>query len=705
MVIKFKDSEKKLLRILLNSEVTYTAEELSEKMNVSRRSIFYLMKSISKKLLSLNIAPIKNIHGEGYYLSDASKQLISQLTLHESGREDCHSKPNLEIRQAIFFLFLIVNMKVSTLSEISYVTNVSMNTVLNDQKSLLEKLQKFSLDSYGDRNGHHVVGNEKDIRSYIQSNWKALNEAFNVLFRYRKNSNFNELNNIEVYESIIAKWLDLIEANNYFYFSDDSKKRIKFIYALIVSRMMHHHHLKNTDLSLSEEEKNLLETHKEYSLAESLLQQFGFSGFKNEILYLESLILGLQLTNLGIGGKSSVKSLVKDATKKVIQNFERLSNRTISKRTQLLDELFIHLLSTFYRVKYHHQYDEDIATKVQKKYSAIYVYTKLSIRPFELLNDEKLNENEIALITIYFGAQLITDNNYEKSVLLVCSSGLGTSRLLKAQLEKEFPEIKIKGPITKSAYNNLKSITSEIVFSTIDLPNKGKEVFKVSPILSAREINVVRKVLVMHNFINSKLQTTKLAAIMDVVADNAQIQNYEKLENGIKEILTLPESHIKKTEREQQPLLSELVNRKTIKFADANQLSWQQAIRLAAQPLVKSGNVDTTYVDAMIENVKKNGPYINIGNLVAFAHARPEKGVNELGMSMLHLSKPIDLIDSKHQIQLVFVLAAIDDTSHIRAMSELATLLGNKEKLNKLIQAQNSEDIEKTILEGEMNND
>ncbi|KAF0497299.1 HTH domain-containing protein [Pediococcus acidilactici] len=234
MVIKFKDSEKKLLRILLNSEVTYTAEELSEKMNVSRRSIFYLMKSISKKLLSLNIAPIKNIHGEGYYLSDASKQLISQLTLHESGREDCHSKPNLEIRQAIFFLFLIVNMKVSTLSEISYVTNVSMNTVLNDQKSLLEKLKKFNLDSYGDRNGHHVVGNEKDIRSYIQSNWKALNEAFNVLFRYRKNSNFNELNNIEVYESIIAKWLDLIEANNYFYFSDDSKKRIKFIYALIV---------------------------------------------------------------------------------------------------------------------------------------------------------------------------------------------------------------------------------------------------------------------------------------------------------------------------------------------------------------------------------------------------------------------------------------------------------------------------------------
>lgn len=63
------------------------------------------------------------------------------------------------------------------------------------------------------------------------------------------------------------------------------------------------------------------------------------------------------------------------------------------------------------------------------------------------------------------------------------------------------------------------------------------------------------------------------------------------------------------------------------------------------------------------------------------------------------------MIDSKHQIQLVFVLAAIDDTSHIRAMSELATLLGNKEKLNKLIQAQNSEDIEKTILEGEMNND
>lgn len=122
---------------------------------------------------------------------------------------------------------------------------------------------------------------------------------------------------------------------------------------------------------------------------------------------------------------------------------------------------------------------------------------------------------------------------------------------------------------------------------------------------------------------------------------------------------------------------------------------------MAAQPLLNDGSIRQSYVDAMIENVKENGPYINIGDRIAFAHARPEKGVEQLGMSLLHLDQPIALLDADHPIQLIFVLAAIDDRAHLKALSELATMLGDNQRLQALIAAQNATEIEDIILKGE----
>jgi mannitol/fructose-specific phosphotransferase system IIA component (Ntr-type) len=99
----------------------------------------------------------------------------------------------------------------------------------------------------------------------------------------------------------------------------------------------------------------------------------------------------------------------------------------------------------------------------------------------------------------------------------------------------------------------------------------------------------------------------------------------------------------------------------------------------------------------MINNVIQNGPYINIGRMVAFAHAKTEDGVNSLGMSLLHLKEPISLVDKQHPIKLVFVLAAVDQESHVNAMAELAALLRDEEKLDRLLDAKNFEEIAQII--------
>lgn len=148
-------------------------------------------------------------------------------------------------------------------------------------------------------------------------------------------------------------------------------------------------------------------------------------------------------------------------------------------------------------------------------------------------------------------------------------------------------------------------------------------------------------------------------------------------------------------------MLSELVKPNTITFADSENLSWEAAIKVAAKPLLENQDIKDSYVTAMIDSVNENGPYINIGSKVALAHARPETGVNHLSMSVLKLKQPIDLVDSKHKVQLIFVLAAVDATAHLKALSELASLLGNKATLQQLFVAENSQEFMNVILRSE----
>jgi len=133
------------------------------------------------------------------------------------------------------------------------------------------------------------------------------------------------------------------------------------------------------------------------------------------------------------------------------------------------------------------------------------------------------------------------------------------------------------------------------------------------------------------------------------------------------------------------------------------QLNWEEAIALAAEPLKASGKIDARYIDAMINKVKDNGPFIHIGQGVALPHARPEEGVNAVGMSLLKVAKPVWLADDKnHQIQLFICLAAIDNETHLKALASLTKILSTKETMNQLLDATTKEELLKIINEGEV---
>jgi PTS system ascorbate-specific IIA component len=103
---------------------------------------------------------------------------------------------------------------------------------------------------------------------------------------------------------------------------------------------------------------------------------------------------------------------------------------------------------------------------------------------------------------------------------------------------------------------------------------------------------------------------------------------------------------------------------------------WRAAVAEAGRVLVESGKVEDRYVDAMIRVVEELGPYMVVARGVALAHARPEAGVLERGLSLVRLKEPVRFGHPDNDpVHLVFGLAAIGGDDHVELMAELAAVL------------------------------
>ncbi len=125
-------------------------------------------------------------------------------------------------------------------------------------------------------------------------------------------------------------------------------------------------------------------------------------------------------------------------------------------------------------------------------------------------------------------------------------------------------------------------------------------------------------------------------------------------------------------------------------------IDWQEAVKIAAQKLLEKGNIEENYIEKMIENIKKLGPYIVLADDVAMPHSRPEDGVNKTGISLLKLNEGVSF-GKETSVRLVFVLAAQDSNSHIEMITELVDMLQDEEKLTNILQSKTEDEIIKNL--------
>ncbi|WP_244833520.1 PTS sugar transporter subunit IIA [Clostridium sp. BJN0001] len=147
-------------------------------------------------------------------------------------------------------------------------------------------------------------------------------------------------------------------------------------------------------------------------------------------------------------------------------------------------------------------------------------------------------------------------------------------------------------------------------------------------------------------------------------------------------------------------MLKKLIEKNRFSFHDGFD-KWEDAIQEACMPLIKDGAVEQAYVDSIINNVNKYGPYIVIAPDICIPHAQEGAvGVNETAVCFMRSKKPVHFgEDSDTDARLFFVLASTDNNIHLQNLSKLVELVENQDVVEKLIAAECKEDLEKIYKE------
>ncbi|OCG47507.1 MULTISPECIES: PTS sugar transporter subunit IIA [Gilliamella] len=140
-------------------------------------------------------------------------------------------------------------------------------------------------------------------------------------------------------------------------------------------------------------------------------------------------------------------------------------------------------------------------------------------------------------------------------------------------------------------------------------------------------------------------------------------------------------------------MLETWLTSKTVNIVDSVS-NWKEAIQLCAAPLLKNNTITPNYINSIIELHESIGPYYVLAPGIAMPHARPEQGVNQLGLSMLLVKQGVKFNSQENDpVYLITLLAANDNTSHIEMLTQLAALFSDSNDIQTIFNSRSCDEI------------
>ncbi|MBF0779888.1 MULTISPECIES: BglG family transcription antiterminator [unclassified Granulicatella] len=654
-----------LLKHILENP-TITVHSFLDIHHLSQRQFQLKLKQLNDYLHTLHLAPI-SIENQVFVYD---KQLENFLL-----QDDFYNEKNIlfEEDMRIYTIYLYTFIRQETISNFHFqwLMQVSKNTVLSDMKHVRNMCLKHHVQfGYTRKKGYHLNGTEMDKRYVAMI---CLNHLLSYSIGKKIIYHLVKSWQIDPFLDDISQSIKSCLKEDNWRVPPSRLELLTFFYQLILIR-------DSSTLSFSDKQLHVLTKHELLHTTRRIADRLNIH-HTMEVYYLTAHLLAV------------VEGNTLEHTQKLhhhihymIDYIERHMVVHFDKQLDLYKGLCLHLLPTYYRILFDIPIHNSLTELIISDYPFLFDMVKRSLIPLEHELNKSFSADEVAFLTMFFGGKLKQNFPTQSTLhaLVICPNGISASNMLKTQLEQLFPTFQW----SVSAHMEHYDLTHvHMIFSTIFM-KAPIPVYVTKPILSIHEknylIDVVNKDF---NVTTSKLPTSQ--DIIALVEKHATILDYAHLEQDL-DCYIRQHAYI---ERKENPMLKDLIRPEYIHFS-TDTLSWQEAIQLSCAPLETYGHITPQYAEAIIERVKTFGPYIHIGKGVAIPHARPEDGVKKIGMSLLKLHTPVQLDNmAEHTVDVFITLAAIDNTTHLNALSELTKILSDTHKLEQLKQAKTTQDV------------
>ncbi|WP_412977228.1 BglG family transcription antiterminator [Ornithinibacillus sp. 179-J 7C1 HS] len=492
--------ERKIIEILFQSEEDVTVKVIAEMLDVSERTIHRDLKNITGILSDYDLELVKR-SGIGLRIigTNQNKQEFLKALNNQT-----FSEFTSEERRAIILSSLLEAKEPTKLFTLANELNVTIATISHDLDQLEGELESFNLQLIRKRGyGVEINGEEIKKRAALSQIITTYIEPFKIVSLNQDISSKWESPS----EVISSRLLGSVDPKKLFIIqnvvekvrrelphelADNSYIGLVVHLALAMERLQKGEHI-TFDTEYMDQIKETIE----YSIARKIIQDLGKALSldipTDEIGYITMHLMGakLQLSKNYFIEDSTMDIAVK--ANELIQFVSSNLSVDLTDNISLLNDLVAHLKPTVYRIKQGMPIKNPMLKVIKEDYLELFDLIRQGVS--EIFNEMKIPDAEIGYLVLHFAATLLNKNDIRIHALVICSSGIGTAKILASKLLQKIPEIEQVENKSIFDLDELNLDDYEVIISTIPLSGIDREYIVTSPMLTDVEVQRIQKMI------------------------------------------------------------------------------------------------------------------------------------------------------------------------------------------------------------------
>jgi transcriptional antiterminator/mannitol/fructose-specific phosphotransferase system IIA component (Ntr-type) len=675
-----------LLEILGQASQAIPIDDLMDTLHLSRRSILYLIKKVDVSLSKNALLPIQNSKGIGYFLTaETSHQLLAydekrasyDLFVHPE-RLSVKANSLTPTARKILINYIVITQPGISIQRFMAIFSISRNTVIKELRAM---------DCFNARNGFQLIttsagrkinGTETAQRQWVLENFPAI---LDILER-----NYNITGQPEIISA-----LHDYEKNVGNQLTDDSRHIMKFFLEWYCHRLTGGISLPRYRSSPNEPPSSP----KISAWAEAFLCQQHIHSLP-EAHYLAA-IMNLHSFSQ-VNQSDPLYHQLHDYASQLARQFEAISGLKISfDRKLLIDSLTVHLISVYHRSRNGIRYHNPLLEKLKADYSNLFYITKTALKTQVSLLPITFSDDEIGLLATYFGSAMlkIKEARRLQRILVICSSGIGTSQFLLLQLRERYPQLLFSGPFSLDDCQHISFQGIGLIITTAaasDLPRTDTPTLSVSPLPTRYEWAQIHSQLLENDFEVTNHPSENIHQLVDIIADFAKIEDMDGLVQGLDSYFYQCQTQPAGQPRsESADILLKYIS--FVPNQNNGLTDWHDAVRLAFQKLLTGHFIAARYIDKILQLIEQHNDCMLLGQGFLLAHAKPQDGVLH-GSAAITLFQPGLALPDGRPIRCIICLAPEDTTSHLSFLAWLLQDLNDQQWCHDLLQINSQNELE-----------